>query len=178
MGLFEEFKTMSELLVKPCITSEHIVFKETVHHSPFQCSLKIHPEQTSKEVDHVNNIEYLRWIDKGSQLHCDACGWDRQKLLNSGVMWFVARHEIDYLSEARTSDRLLLTTWVDDIRRVKSWRTTYIHAIENTPRVVCRCKTLWVLVDLKTRKPITIPTDMAMSLNSLHPPKGISVLSS
>jgi acyl-CoA thioester hydrolase len=161
---------MSELLVYPCETSEHVVFKETIHPAPFQCNVQINPEQTSNEVDHVNNIEYLRWIDKGSQLHCDACGWDRKKLLNSGVMWFVARHEIDYLSEARTSDRLRLTTWVDDIRRVKSWRTTYIHAIENKERVVCRCKTLWVLVDLETRKPTTIPFLMADSLNPLHPP--------
>ncbi|MBC8309127.1 MAG: acyl-CoA thioesterase [Phycisphaerales bacterium] len=164
---------MSELLVKPCETREHIVFKETIHPAPFQCNVQINPKQTSKEVDHVNNIEYLRWIDKGSQLHCDACGWDRQKLLNSGVMWFVARHEIDYLSEARTSDCLRLTTWVEDIRRVKSWRTTYIHAIENKERVVCRCKTLWVLVDLETRKPTTIPNQMAESLHPLHPPKGI-----
>ncbi len=166
---------MSKLNINPCLQSEQLVFEEVKHPSPFQCMIQINPEQTSHEVDHINNIEYLRWIDKGSQLHCDSCGWNRQRLLQTEMMWFVARHEIDYVSEASDKNQLRLTTWVDDIRRVKSWRTTYIHAVGETTRVVCRCKTLWVLVDLKTRKPKTVPFEMAHALQPLQPPKGIEV---
>jgi acyl-CoA thioester hydrolase len=174
VGLLEEFKTMSALLLQPCEPSAFIQFDETLHPSPFQCEIEITPEQSSNEVDHVNNIEYLRWIDKASQLHCDACGWTRERLMQDGMMWFVARHEIDYRSEAKSTDRLRLTTWVDDVRRVKSWRTTYIHAIGDTQRIVCKCKTLWVLVDIESRAPKTVPQVMADNLQPLTPPRGLA----
>ena len=141
------------------------------HDSPFQCTISVQPHQTSNEVNHINNIEYLRWIDKASQLHCDAKGWTREKLLNARVMWFVARHEIDYRAEATSEDTLLLTTWIDDIRRVKSWRTTQIHSLSETPKLICQCKTLWVLVDLGTRKPIAMPSEMANALEPLKAPR-------
>jgi acyl-CoA thioester hydrolase len=164
---------MIPILVHPCECHAYIEFDETSHPSPFQCEIEITPEQSSNEVDHVNNIEYLRWIDKASQLHCDACGWDRARLLNDGMMWFVARHEIDYRSEAKPDDCLRLTTWVDDVRRVKSWRTTYIHSLGDKPRVVCKCKTLWVLVDIQSRKPKTVPLEMAKNLQPLTPTRGL-----
>ncbi len=165
---------MNPLQITPCLKSDYLYFEDTLHDSPFQCDIEVLPEQTSIEVDHINNIEYLRWIDKASELHCDACGWDRARLLKAGVMWFVARHEIDYRSEARQEEQLRLTTWVEDVRRVKSWRTTTIHAISETPRLVCSCRTLWVLVDLQTKKSKSVPVEMATSLSPLIPPKGLT----
>ena len=162
---------MNSIPVHPCLEAEFIEFDETLHPSAFQCNIKVSQEHSSNEVNHINNIEFLRWIDKAAQLHCDSCGWDRNRLLSDGVMWFVARHEIDYRSEATAKDRLRLTTWVDDVRRVKSWRTTFIHALGNQPRVVCCCKTLWVLVDLDSRKPTSIPIEMATAIVPLSPPR-------
>lgn len=164
---------MIPLLIHPCEDDATIEFDETLHQFPFQCEIEITPEQSSNEVDHVNNIEYLRWIDKASQLHCDACGWNRERLLKNGMMWFVARHEIDYRSEAKSTDCLRLTTWVDDVRRVKSWRTSYIHALGDEPRIVCKCRTLWVLVDIESRKPKTVPLEMAENLQPLIPTRGV-----
>ena len=162
---------MTLIPVHPCSKAEYIELDETIHPSAFQCTVVVNEEHSSNEVNHINNIEYLRWIDKAAQLHSDCCGWDRDRLLNNGVMWFVARHEIDYRSEATAKDSLRLTTWVDDVRRVKSWRTTFIHALGEQPRVVCCCKTLWVLVDLDTRKPTSIPLEMATALTPLTTPR-------
>jgi len=165
---------LNEILLHPCTETNIIPFPETLHPTPFQCEIETNPEHSSNEVNHINNIVYLQWIDKAAQLHCDSAKWTRDKLLKSGVMWFVARHEIDYRSEAKSSDELRVTTWVDDVRRVKSWRTTLIHAIDEEPRLVCCCRTLWVLVQLETRKPTIVPIEMAEALESLTPPKGIS----
>jgi len=160
---------MTELHIKPMLTAQTI--DGVAHPSPFQCNIKILDHQTSNEVDHVNNIEYLKWIDKAAQLHCDSCGWTRDALLKKGVMWFVGRHEIDYRAEATSKDDLLLTTWVDDVRRVKSWRTTLIHSLGDTPRLICQCKTLWVLVNLETRRSTSVPAEMANALQSLEAPR-------
>ena len=164
---------MTSLGIYPIEPKDYIEFDEVLHPTPFQCVIEVKDEHTSTEINHINNIEYLRWIDKAAQLHCDAFGWERSKLLDSGVMWFVARHEIDYRAEASTNDCLRLTTWVDDVRKVKSWRSTYIHAHGVKPKVICHCKTLWVLVDLQTRKPTSVPADMANALQPLQPPRGI-----
>jgi acyl-CoA thioester hydrolase len=160
---------MPELDIKP--TSEELLIDGVIHPSPFQCEINVLPEQSSAEVDHVNNIEYIRWIDKGAQLHCDACGWTREQLLLSDVMWFVGRHEVDYRAEATLRDKLILTTWVEDIRRVKSNRTTLIHAIREKPVLVCQSKTLWVLVDVKTKRPCPVPSEMATALSPLTKPR-------
>ena len=160
---------MNNLCIEPI--NVPVKLEGVEHDSPFQCNIIIQPYQSSNEVNHINNIEFLRWIDKASHLHCDASSWTREKLLQQGIMWFVARHEIDYRAEATADDQLLLTTWVDDIRRVKSWRTSQIHSLEETPKLICQCKTLWVLVDLKTRRPTAIPTEMAHALQPKKEPR-------
>jgi len=162
---------MTELQIHPCHPNSGVVHEDVQHPSPFLCEIKVDNKQSSSEVDHVNNIQYIRWIDRGSQLHCDACGWTRSRLLDDGVMWFVARHEIDYLAEVKAGDTLQLTTWVDDVRRVKSWRSTVIHTTSDPIRAVCKCRTLWVLVDLNTRRPTAIPKDMAMAFDSRTKPR-------
>jgi len=162
---------MNNIVIIPIDASSRIQIADAEHPRPFQCKIEIQPHQSSNEVEHVNNIEFLKWIDRASQLHCDSCGWERNTLLDAGMMWFVARHEIDYRSEALQDDDLLLSTWVEDVRRVKSWRTTSIHALNDKHRLVCNCRTLWVLVDLETRRPISIPKDMANSFDSLALPR-------
>ena len=136
-----------------------------------QCDITIMKHQTSNEVNHVNNIEFIKWIDKASEIHLDTTGWTRQQMLESDCMWFVARHEIDYRSEAFLDDELVLSTWVEDVRRVKSWRHTTIHAVRDNPTLICECRTLWVLVSLETKKPMPVPTSMAMALKPLTLPR-------
>lgn len=165
---------MTALCIQPCSADSIIMFNDVDHSTPFQCQITVQPHQSSTEVDHINNIEYLRWIDKGAQLHCDACGWTRQQLLDAGMMWFVAKHEIEYLAEASLKDTLRLTTWVDDIRRVKSWRSSLIHSIGDPHITVCRCRTLWVLVDLATRRPMSVPKEMGIALNPKTTPRVVS----
>ncbi len=136
-----------------------------------QCTITILEHQASNEVHHVNNIEFIKWIDKASEIHLDTTGWTRRKLLEANYMWFVARHEIDYRCEAFLDDELILSTWVEDVRRVKSWRNTKIHAMRDEPTLVCECRTLWVLVNLETKKPTSVPRSMAKSLKPLSMPR-------
>ena len=84
-------------------------------------------------------------------------------------MWFVARHEIDYLSEVWLDDKLVVATWVRDMKRIKSWRD-YAVVRESDMTVVCRAATLWVFVDLQSRRPKRIEPEMAMRFHPLHHP--------
>ncbi len=140
------------------------------HRSPFLCDLVIGPSAASRAIAHVSNTEYVRWLDRAAELHADHLGCTRQHLLDQGIMWFVARHEIDYLAEAWPGDELLLATWVRSMDRVKSWRDTLVVR-QGDGAVVCRAATLWVLVDLTTRRPTRIGADMARRFDPLEPPR-------
>lgn len=143
--------------------------EEIAHPRPFLCELVVQPGHLSGVVEHVSNLEYPRWIDRAAELHSDSLGYTRARLLDDDVMWFVARHEIDYRAETWLDDRLTIVTWVRDVRRVKSWRETVIlRPADDT--VVCRCSTLWVLVRLSTRRPCRIPAAMVERLDPLLPP--------
>lgn len=143
----------------PCPTRPDLAAFGVPHPEPFVCQIEIDPATLSRAVPHVSNIEYVRWLDRAAELHSDSLGHTRQAMLDRGVMWFVARHEIDYLAEAWQGDRLVIATWVRDFRKVKSWRDYVIARLDDNA-VICRASTLWVLVDLRSRRPIRVPREM------------------
>jgi acyl-CoA thioester hydrolase len=146
---------------------------EIPHPRPFVCDL--HPEDADagQEIPHVANTEYLRWLDGAAQLHADELGYSRAWLMDRGIMWFVARHEVDYLAEVWPRDELLVATWVRDMHRVRSWRDYVIYRPADET-IVCRAATLWVLVDLETRRPTRIPAEMIAKFAPLKVPEAIS----
>ncbi len=137
------------------------------HPAPFLCDVVVGSGSQPNPIDHVSNIEFVRWLDRSAQLHADSLGYTRRWLVDNGLMWFVARHEIDYLAEARPGEGLVLATWVRDMHRVRSWRD-YVVVRPDDQTAVCRAATLWVLVDLASRRPTRIPAAMARTFHPLH----------
>lgn len=136
------------------------------HPDPFVCSISIGPELLNPAIPHVSNIEYVRWLDRAAELHSDSLGYTRPMLIEGGMMWFVARHEIDYLAEAWAGDELLVVTWARDFSRVRSWRD-YLVVRPADEKIVCRAATLWVLVNLHTRRALRVPAEMIRAFNPL-----------
>ncbi len=136
------------------------------HPRPFALDLSVTGGEMSRAVEHVSNVQYLAWLDRAAELHSDTLGYTRQRMLDDDVMWFVARHEIDYLAEVLPGDDLLVLTWVRDMKRVKSWRDYVIlRTRDNEP--VCRASTLWVFVRLSTRRAMRVPPEMARVFDPL-----------
>lgn len=129
-------------------------------------AVRVTTEHAGNPAGHVWNVEYVRWIDHVAERHAALLGWTRDRLIELGALWFVARHEIDYHDEARVGDDLVIATWVRSQRRVRSWRETVIYrAVDG--RLICRAVTMWALVDLGTRRPTQIPDEMARSFEPL-----------
>jgi acyl-CoA thioesterase FadM len=145
------------------------------HPRPWFVSIDTTREGESRSVAHISNIEYVRWLDRAAELHLDSLGWTRGAMTDSGRMWFVARHEIDYRAEVHADEHLVLATWVRDLKRAKSWRDSVIWRpstkVDDEPCIVCTASTLWVQVDLQSRRPCRVQTDMADALDPLHPPR-------
>ena len=45
---------------------------------------------------HVNNIEYLRWMQEVATAHSAFCGWDLERYIETQSSWVVRSHHIDY----------------------------------------------------------------------------------
>jgi acyl-CoA thioester hydrolase len=156
------------IAMQPCEAAIDLAPFDVPHPRPFACSLRVGEGLTSNAVGHVSNIDYVRWIDRLAELHADSLGDTRSAMLAAQSMWFVGRHEIDYRAEAFRGDELLLLTWVRSFSRVKSWRDTrVIRPVDGT--LVCSALTLWVLVDLETRRPRRITAAMASRFDPLEP---------
>jgi acyl-CoA thioester hydrolase len=67
------------------------------------------------ELNHVNNIVYLRYVQEVAQAHWLATA---SKKLQEQMSWVARRHEIDYLKQAFLGDSLLIKTWVESFSGV------------------------------------------------------------
>ena len=134
--------------------------------SAFHAQIKVGDDGISRGVPHVNNAEYVRWIDRLAEMATDAAGFTRESILAEQRMWFVARHEIDYRGETFEGDRLLAATWI------VSWTRTTVHrataVIDATDaRPICIAITRWAYVDLQSRRPARIPPDVRAAFPEL-----------
>lgn len=128
---------------------------EVEHPRPYICLVAPPQSAASRAVPHVNNIEYVRWVDRIAEMHARHLGLSREELLEARRMWFVARHELDYLAETWPGEEIHVATWVQSVGRTRSWRRT-IAWRNSDRRLVLRASTCWVLVDILSRRPVRI----------------------
>lgn len=107
------------------------------------------------DLNHVNNIIYLRYVQEAAQSHWYAAVPTE---LSSQIAWVVRRHEIDYLKPAFSGDMLVIKTWVDNFTGVTSDRHCEILRGEE---VLARSRTLWVSLDAKTFRPKRVNEEIA-----------------
>lgn len=112
----------------------------------------------SRRIAHVNNAEYVRWIDIVAVLAGVRAGSTRERLERDNLLWFVARHEIDYRGETFPDDRIVAGTWLSDWTRVSVVRHTFIGRPSDRG-ILIAARTRWVLVDGDTKRPTRIPSD-------------------
>ena len=77
------------------------------HPRPIYFEIPVGRENLSNTIAHVDNVTYVRWLDRVAEVAGDELGHSRKTLAGRQRMWFVARHEIDYLAETFAGDRVL-----------------------------------------------------------------------
>ncbi len=104
---------------------------------------------------HANNVAYVRWLQEVAFAHSEAVGLDLEGYRRLGGVFFVRRHEVDYLRPALRGDRLELRTWIDSAMAAKCTRATEIRAADGA--LVATARTTFGYVDLASGRPIRIP---------------------
>lgn len=104
---------------------------------------------------HVNNVAYVQWMQDVAIRHADASGGTRL-VRDSGAIWVVRRHTIEYLRPAFAGDRILAMTWLSSYRRALTLRKyQFVRVSDDT--VIARGETEWVFVDARSGHPRIIP---------------------
>lgn len=108
------------------------------------------------ELDHVNNVRYVQWIQDIAKEH-----WEVRATadLKSKFLWVVIRHEIDYKKEAVLGEEILMETFVGETTFVTSERFVQIKRAESQ-EIIVTAKSIWCLLDYETKRPTKITPDL------------------
>ena len=114
---------------------------------------------------HVNNIEYLRWMQDAAMQHSETAGCT-QATNAIGATWVVRMHKIEYLKPAFAGDRVTVLTWVVNFRRVLSLRKYRIIRPADKA-LLAEGETDWVFVDAKKGTMRSIPKEVKATFELL-----------
>jgi acyl-CoA thioester hydrolase len=110
------------------------------------------------ELNHVNNVVYLQWIQDIANLH-----WTQLKKSEdtTDYVWVVIRHEIDYVGQALLGDSIVAKTWVGETGGIRSIR--HVEFYKNN-KLIVKAQTMFCLVNSKSFKPTRITDQILMML--------------
>jgi acyl-CoA thioester hydrolase len=116
---------------------------------------------------HASNLAYLRWVQDVAIAHSEAVGLDYDAYVKLGGVFFIRRHEIDYLRPALRGDKLEVRTWVDSAAAAKTDRRTEVKRASDG-KILAKAATIWGFVDVVTGRPTRIPAAIRDAFTKRH----------
>ena len=108
------------------------------------------------ELQHVNNVQYLQWVQ-------DIAGAHWQHLIRDNPtefgLWVVRSHHIEYKRQAKLGDRLRVITHVELTEGFLSERRVRFF-LEDSNTLVAQCSTQWCYLDPLSQKLLRIPEEV------------------
>jgi acyl-CoA thioester hydrolase len=117
------------------------------------------PKSALDENGHANNVMYVQWMQDAAVRHYQAMGGTGPTQA-IGATWVVRSHLVEYLRPAFEDERIRVSTWVANLRRVRSLRR-YRFVRVSDEQLLVRGETDWVFVDAKSGAPRAIPAEVA-----------------
>lgn len=121
------------------------------------------PPEAIDRNGHVNNVEYVRWMQDLAVKHWNSVGGQAVNEENNAT-WVARSHHIEYLRPAFEGDEVEAVTWVNNMRRVRSMRKYAFKRLDDG-KIIARGETDWVFVDVSNGRPKAIPE----SVNAILP---------
>jgi acyl-CoA thioester hydrolase len=115
------------------------------------------PASAIDDNGHVNNVVYVQWMQDVAIAHFESVG-GTPIMRAANTTWVARSHYVEYLRPAIAGDRLTIRTWVENFRRVISMRKYEFTRADGA--VLARGQTEWVLVDVATGRPKSVPADI------------------
>lgn len=119
----------------------------------FSRTFQVKPQDID-ELNHVNNVVYVRWVQELAQAHWDSVASPELKANN---VWMLLRHEIDYKSQSFLGDSITGYTWVGEAKGA-----TFERFVKLTRgnELLTYSRLVWCMLDAKSLKPKRIDARM------------------
>tara|TARA_R110002020_G_scaffold106630_21_gene248175 strand:- start:607 stop:1005 length:399 start_codon:yes stop_codon:yes gene_type:complete len=122
----------------------------------FQLKITIPPSAIDK-MGHVNNVQYLQWIQDVAEAHWINKSTDE---ILQKFAWVALDHHIHYFNPSYEGEDIIAETWVSEFSGVKSIRKTKIFRPSDNKTLV-EATTQWCLLTMPQGKPTRIPTELS-----------------
>lgn len=109
---------------------------------------------------HVNNQDYVRWMQDIATAHSHEQGWTIERYLKTKTTWVIRSHYIEYFRPAFLDEELLVATWVAGMHSQTSPRK-YRFVRVSDGKTVVEAETLWVYCDADNGRPLDITADVS-----------------
>ncbi|MCI5850129.1 MAG: acyl-CoA thioesterase [Sutterellaceae bacterium] len=115
---------------------------------------------------HVNNREYLRWMEEVATEHSESLGWSQERYIREKHVWVVREHWIEYLRPAVLGDELTVYTWLQEAHGSVCLRR---YAVVKDGKAVLRAATEWAHIDFETKRACTPPESLSSAFPLVPP---------
>tara|TARA_B100001175_G_C19496250_1_gene635499 strand:- start:1326 stop:1733 length:408 start_codon:yes stop_codon:yes gene_type:complete len=115
------------------------------------------------EFNHVNNVQYLYWVQEVAQAHWDKLN-EKKSIYHEGS-WIVRSHKIEYKNFTNLNDKIIISTYVKNAEGFLSERIVTIK-LKKSKKILIKCITKWCFVELNTLKLKKIPQKILELLNN------------
>lgn len=121
----------------------------------FEMPVTVTDEHVDAPGHHVNNVVYLQWVQQVAIAHWSSAA---PREMQEALVWFVTRHEIDYLKEVFVGERLVVRTHVGPAKGARFDR--FVEIVREGGEPVCRARSTWAAIDVKSGRPTRITPEM------------------
>lgn len=111
---------------------------------------------------HMNNANYLRYIQEAAFDASAAVGYDVDHYEQMGTVWLTIGNEVDFLKPLHYGDTVEVRTWVEDVQKVSSTRASEFRRV-GEDELVARASTEWVYLNTSTNKPTRISDELVQA---------------
>jgi len=128
------------------------------------------------EVDATSRVHdsvFLNYVQQAAFEASSDAGYDTRRYDALGTVWVIRQQSIVYLAPLFYDDVVELTTWVSDVRRVRSHREYELRRVSDQ-RLVALAQADWVYIDAATLFPRRIATEITEAFQ----PNDVSALDS
>ena len=98
----------------------------------------------------------LEEMQEAAGIHCDGMGWGRERLLEKGAVWVLARTEVRMVRLPRVYEQISVETFHTPMRHRMFPR--YFIITDGEGLEVGAASTIWMMMDVKTRESVSADT--------------------
>lgn len=118
---------------------------------------------------HVNHAHYLRYMQETALDASAVAGLDMDWYAAHDRLWLIRQTDITYLRPLTYGDSVIVKTWVEDFRRIRS-RRAYELRLAGSGEKVAEAVTDWIYLDRQANRPVTIPEEIIAAFFPEGPP--------